>query len=144
MTGREKVDRLPILVSGDGMQGILSVPSLSDGNAGAIAEVTRAVITEWDQEFTNNGRTKREDQPQAMFQVVEVGEGTQKPPTSVIFCSVWGQQKNHAFSVSNTTVCNTALVLQHLVWCVNEQCSFEYICNEVKCFISEKGKHCQS
>ena len=71
MTGREKVDRLPILVSGDGMQGILSVPKLSDGKAGAIAEVTRAVITEWDQEFTNNGRTKQEDQPQAMFQVVE-------------------------------------------------------------------------
>ena len=54
MTGREKVDRLPILVSGEGMKGILSVPKLSDGKAGAIAKVTRAVITEWDQEFTNS------------------------------------------------------------------------------------------
>ena len=53
------------------MQGILSVPKLSDGKAGTIAEVNRTVITEWDQEFTNNDRTKQEDQPEAMFQVVE-------------------------------------------------------------------------
>ena len=46
------------------------MPKLSDEKAGAIAEVTRAVITEWDQEFTNNGGTKQ-DQLQAMFQVVE-------------------------------------------------------------------------
>ena len=36
-----------------------------------------------------------------------------------MICSFWGQQ-NHAFSVSNTTVCNAALVFQHLVWCVHE------------------------
>ena len=39
LTGRQKVDRLPILVSGDGMYKILAVPKMSDGKARATAEV---------------------------------------------------------------------------------------------------------
>ena len=48
LTGREKVDRLPILVSGDGMYKILAVPKLSNGKARARAEVIEGVLTECD------------------------------------------------------------------------------------------------
>ena len=48
LTGREKFDRPPILVSGDSTQKILAVPKLSDGKAGATAEAIGGVLTEWD------------------------------------------------------------------------------------------------
>ena len=48
LTGREKVNRLPIMVSGDGMYKILAVPKLSDRKARATAEVIGGVLTEWD------------------------------------------------------------------------------------------------
>lgn len=47
LTGREIVDRLPILVSGDGMQKILAVPKLPDGKAEATALVIEETLAEW-------------------------------------------------------------------------------------------------
>lgn len=46
LTGREKVDRLPILVSGDGIQKILAVPNLSDVKAKPTTAVVGDVLTE--------------------------------------------------------------------------------------------------
>ena len=47
ITGREKVDRLPILVSGNGNEQLISVPKLPSGTGKAIAEAVVAAVQEW-------------------------------------------------------------------------------------------------
>ena len=48
LTGNEKVDRLPILVSGLGVIQLLAVPKLPNGTGEAMAAAVYAAITDWD------------------------------------------------------------------------------------------------
>ena len=47
LTGDEKVDRLPIIISGFGTEQLLSVSKLSSGTGQAIADVMIEVLSEW-------------------------------------------------------------------------------------------------
>ncbi|GBP95668.1 hypothetical protein EVAR_67874_1 [Eumeta japonica] len=47
ITGHETVDRLPILVSGQGIYQLLSVPKLDRGTGGAYASAVHSTILEW-------------------------------------------------------------------------------------------------
>ena len=47
LTGRKLVDRLPIVVSGEGSEKILSVPKLPDEKAENTAAVINDVLTDW-------------------------------------------------------------------------------------------------
>lgn len=48
LTGDEKVDRLPILVSGSGMDQLLSIPKLHAGTGKAMADAVYEVVCDWD------------------------------------------------------------------------------------------------
>ena len=48
LTGNEKVDRLPILVSGSGVSQLLAVPKLPNGSGEAMAAAVYTAITDWD------------------------------------------------------------------------------------------------
>jgi len=47
ITGKEVVDRLPILVTGDGLQQLLGVPKLSSGSGLAMATATTEYLEQW-------------------------------------------------------------------------------------------------
>ena len=47
LTGKEKVDRLPVLVSGEGTMKLLSVPLLPSGTGTAIANAVFASLDDW-------------------------------------------------------------------------------------------------
>ena len=47
LTGKEKVDRLPVLVSGEGTMKLLSVPLFPSGTSTAIANAVFASLDDW-------------------------------------------------------------------------------------------------
>ena len=48
LTGDEKVDRLPIIVSGSGTEQLLCVPKLPSGTGKAIADALMETVSDWD------------------------------------------------------------------------------------------------
>ena len=47
LTGGKEVDRLPIIVSGSGIDQLLSVPKLPSGPGKAVADAVVAVVIDW-------------------------------------------------------------------------------------------------
>jgi len=46
--GREHVDHLPILISGQNVVKLLSIPNLHDGTAATISQAVMETMNEWD------------------------------------------------------------------------------------------------
>jgi len=47
LTGDEKVDQLPIIVSGSGIEQLLYVPKLAAGTGKAMADAIMATLSDW-------------------------------------------------------------------------------------------------
>lgn len=47
LTGDEKVDRLPVIVSGPGIEQLLPAPKMSSGTGQAMADAMFQVLSDW-------------------------------------------------------------------------------------------------